>query len=132
MIPVIAGMMEGRRWLVNPRFRPATPLSATDYRPIDREQAQRYPPYMEVYMELSKKTTVLFTPALHRRLQKLAALRGTSMGDLVREACEQQYGLVEPEERLEAVRELAGMSLPVGNVTQMKQESVPASESLLP
>ena len=45
---------------------------------------------MEVHMELSKKTTILFPPDLHRRLAQLAAQRGTSLGTLVRRACEQE------------------------------------------
>jgi hypothetical protein len=43
-------------------------------------------------MELSKKTTILFSPDTHARLTALAARRGTSLGDLVREACVAQYG----------------------------------------
>lgn len=32
-------------------------------------------------MELSKKTTILFSPEFHRRLSRLAARRGVSLGD---------------------------------------------------
>ena len=63
-------------------------------------------------MELSKKTTILFSPDLHARLLRLAAQRGTSLGDLVRTACERQYGLATPEE--------------------MARESVPTPEELMP
>jgi len=35
---------------------------------------------MEVYMELSKKTTILFPPELHQRLSAIAAQRGISLG----------------------------------------------------
>jgi hypothetical protein len=87
---------------------------------------------MEAYMELSKKTTVLFTPEQHRRLRRLAAQRGTSMGELVREACIEQYGLVDRDARLEAVRELADLALPVGSPADMKRESVPDADELLP
>lgn len=83
-------------------------------------------------MELSKKTTILLTPELHRRLTRLAEQRGSSLGALVREACERQYGLVSSQDRLEAVRELAALALPVASVRQMELESVPDASRLLP
>jgi predicted DNA-binding protein len=87
---------------------------------------------MEAYMELSQKTTILFSPELHRRLVALAAHRGVSMGQLVREACEIQYGLSDTETRREAARALAKLSLPVGDAREMKEESVPAPGDLFP
>lgn len=83
-------------------------------------------------MELSKKTTILFPPDLHDQLVRLADRRGTSLGQLVREACEAQYGLVPPEERLEAVEELRHLSLPVASPDVMERESVPSADDLLP
>jgi len=83
-------------------------------------------------MELSKKTTILFPPDLHDQLVRLAGRRGTSLGQLVREACEAQYGLVPPEERLEAVAELRRLSLPVPSPDVMEHESVPSADDLLP
>ena len=80
---------------------------------------------MEVHMELSKKTTILFTPELHERLSRLASQKGTSIGELVRYACERQYGIVSSSDRIEAVRNLAALKLPVGSVEKMKKESVP-------
>lgn len=76
-------------------------------------------------MELTKKTTILFPPALHERLSRLAEQQGTSLGDLVRKACEIQYGLASAATRLEAIRQLAALSLPVGDPGAMKHESVP-------
>jgi predicted DNA-binding protein len=87
---------------------------------------------MEVHMELSKKTTILFSPELHRRLTDLAARRGLSMGELVREACEIQYGWSDPEARRAAVDALSELSLPVGDPGEMKRESIPDPEELLP
>jgi hypothetical protein len=87
---------------------------------------------MEAYMELSKKTTILFPPDLHRRLAHLAALRRMSLGDLVRRACEREYALASREERLAAVRELASLSLPIGTPEEMARESVPGPEELMP
>jgi len=83
-------------------------------------------------VELSKKTTILFPPDLHARLSRLAAQRGMSLGDLVRRACEAQYGVVPVEERLDAVHRLRGMSLPVDTVERMKRQSVPEPDDLLP
>jgi hypothetical protein len=86
---------------------------------------------MEVHMELSKKTTILFPPDLHKRLARLAAREGTSIGELVRSAVRRQYGLFPGEERLAAVDELAGLALPVGSPQEMENESVPAPEEIL-
>lgn len=83
-------------------------------------------------MELSKKTTILFTPELHRRLSQLAARRGRSLGDLVREACELQYGVVGSSDQVAAVEALAKLELPVGTPAAMKRESVPEPDALLP
>ena len=83
-------------------------------------------------MELSKKTTILFSPDLHTRLTRLATQRGTSLGDLVRTACEREYGLTSPEDRLAAVRSLASHSLPVCAAEEMARESVPRPEELMP
>ncbi len=83
-------------------------------------------------MELSKKTTVLFPPGLHDRLSRLAAQQGTSLGDLVRTACERQYRLTSREERLSAVRNLAALKLPAASPRKMKRQAVPSPEEILP
>ena len=82
--------------------------------------------------KLTKKTTILLQPELHSRLGRLAAQRHTSVGDLIRTAVERQYGLGGSEERLEAVRSLAKLDLPVASSAAMKRESVPKPEDLLP
>ena len=82
--------------------------------------------------KLTKKTTILLQPELHRRLTRLADQRRTSIGELIRSAVERQYGLGGSEERLRAVHALASMSLPVGSPEEMKRESVPGPEELLP
>jgi hypothetical protein len=87
---------------------------------------------MEVDMELSKKTTILFTPELHRQLAEHAARRGVSMGELVREACVATYGLLDRETRAIAVRELEALSLPVGPPADMKRESQPTAADMPP
>jgi predicted DNA-binding protein len=83
-------------------------------------------------MELTKKTTILFPPELHRRLTKLAARRGRSLGDLVREACELQYGVMGSGEQVDAVQALARLELPVGTPEEIKRESLPGADELLP
>jgi predicted DNA-binding protein len=88
---------------------------------------------MEVYMEnLTKKTTILLRPELHRRLTRLSRQRGTSIGELIRSAVERQYGLGGSEERLGAVRALADLRLPVASPDVMKRESVPPPDERLP
>jgi hypothetical protein len=82
-------------------------------------------------MALAKKTTVLFPAALYRRLSDLARQRKVSVGHLVRNACEAQYGFAFRENRLKAVKELSKMSLPVGSPAQMKRESVADPRRLL-
>jgi predicted DNA-binding protein len=89
-------------------------------------------PYMEIFLDFTKKTTILFSPDLHQRLARLAAQRGVSIGHLVREACVRQYGLVASEDRVDAVRALAGLALPVGSPAKLKRESVPGPDDLLP
>ncbi len=83
-------------------------------------------------MELSKKTTILLTQDMHRRLRRLARERGTSLGGLVREAVTTTYGLHATEARVRAVDELASLALPVGPVEEMIRESSPAVDEPLP
>lgn len=83
-------------------------------------------------MELSKKTTILFSPELHEHLARVAKERGTSLGELVREACETVYGGVSAPERRAAVRKMRSLALPVADVATMKRESVPEPEDPRP
>ncbi len=64
-------------------------------------------------MELSKKTTILFSPQMHQQLSRIAIHKRTSLGDLVREACEKQYGIFSNERRLAAVRRLGEVALEI-------------------
>lgn len=82
-------------------------------------------------MELSKKTTILFPPELHERLTRRAEREGTSLGELVRRACEVEYGTASEEELQQALDELAALELPVAGPDQMKRESVPAPEEIM-
>ena len=83
-------------------------------------------------MELRKKTTIVFSSQQHAWLTQLAQQRGVSFGQLVREACEAQYGTSSPESRLRAVKALGALSLPVADVATMKRESVSTPKDALP
>ena len=83
-------------------------------------------------MELSKKTTILLSPDLHEKLTRLAAQNAVSLGELVRRACEKQYGIVSSEDRLAAVRSLGALTLPVADPKAMKAEAVPKPDDHLP
>lgn len=87
---------------------------------------------MYTYMALTKKTLVLFSPELHRRLSRVAAERHTSLGELVRRACEKEYGESSRDEKLAALKRLATLRLPVSTPEQMKRESVPDPRKLAP
>jgi hypothetical protein len=78
-------------------------------------------------MELSKKTTILFSPDLYDQLAALALKKKSSVGELVREACRRQYGRESRDERLAAVAALSALTLPVGSPEEMEQESIPSA-----
>lgn len=81
-------------------------------------------------MDLTRKTTIHFPPALYNRLARLAEQRRSSVGELVRDACRVQYFLSSREERVALVREMASMGLPVGTPEEMERESVAVVEPL--
>lgn len=83
-------------------------------------------------MELTKKTTILLSPRLHHQLARLAGQRRTSIGELIRRACERQYGFGGDESRVAAARALGSFHLPVGDVAEMKRQSVPDADESLP
>jgi hypothetical protein len=85
-------------------------------------------------MALTKKTIVLFPPELHRRLTLVAAERRTSLADLVRRACEREYGSgsATREEKLAALSRMTSLNLPVSDIEQMKRESVPDPKDFAP
>jgi hypothetical protein len=61
---------------------------------------------------------------MHTHLVEVARQRGVSLGELVRSACEAQYGVASKEERLRAVERLRRLSLPVASVKSMKRQSL--------
>jgi hypothetical protein len=80
-------------------------------------------------MEPTKKATILFSPKLYRRMTQIAEQRGTGLGELVRSACEREYGRTPREEKIAAIRRMSQLGLPVADVRRMKRESVPAQEN---
>jgi hypothetical protein len=85
---------------------------------------------MDTDMELSKKTTILFPPDLYDQLSILAQQRHSSVGELVRQACQSQYSLTSKADRLALVNQMANLNLPVGTPEEMKRESVAPIEPL--
>lgn len=81
-------------------------------------------------MELVKKTTILFPPALHAHLSRVARRERVSLGELVRRACQTQYGEVSGQGRLEAVAAIRRLSFPVASPSRMKAQSVPRPKRL--
>ena len=54
------------------------------------------------------------------------------MGHLIRKAVEAQYGLVDTQDRLDALHALADLDLPSGSPEQMKAQSIPFDDEGLP
>lgn len=53
----------------------------------------------------------------------LPSQKGVSMGELIRSACEQQYGILSRDGRISAARALSMLSLPVASPRKMKNDS---------
>ena len=83
-------------------------------------------------MDLIKKTTILFPESLHKRLTQVAKQNKTSLGNLVRTACEKQYGLASQSEVEHALDDLAALSLPIGDMPELKRQLNPTPGSLMP
>ena len=83
-------------------------------------------------MELSKKTTILFTPRLYNMLKSISKAHKRSIGELIRSACEKQYGPIPEIEVVRAIDCLSSMALPVDAPDVMKHESIPGPKEQLP
>ena len=73
---------------------------------------------------LTKRVQVLLDPFQYQRLDEIARQRNQSVGALIREAIDRVYLQNAMADRLEAVRALAAMQLPVAGWEQMERESV--------
>lgn len=74
-------------------------------------------------MGLTARVQVLFEPGQVARLQAIAEAEGKSVGALIREAVARTYLEPDRAERLEAVRRMAKMDLPVSDWEQMEREA---------
>jgi len=83
-------------------------------------------------MGRKRKATIEFPEDLYIQLSHTAKRRRVSVAQLVRDACDAQYSTVTRKQRLEAVRKLGRLNLPVGPVEEMIRESVPDPAELLP
>ncbi len=87
---------------------------------------------MDTHHELTKKATILFSPLFYKHLKQVAKHNKVSVGHLVRQACEQQYGIINSSIRKDALEKLKSFSLPVDDVKTIKKQSVLDPDSLLP
>lgn len=80
-------------------------------------------PYMDIAMsEMTKKTTILFPPRLYEELERTAREQGRSVGDLVRDATEIQYGLGGVAARLRAVEVMASLDAPIASPEDIEKQ----------
>lgn len=65
-------------------------------------------------MAFSRRLSVLLSPDLYERTEKMAAQTGRSLGEIVRDALERLLNEQSESGRLAAVERLASLNLPVG------------------
>lgn len=70
---------------------------------------------------LSERTQVLLSPEQRRRLERIAARRGISLGAVIREAID-AYASPSPRNRLKALEELFALEAPVADWDELKAE----------
>jgi len=79
-------------------------------------------------MELSHKTTILFSEDQFSSLKQIAKAKKESIGELIRNACEQVYASGNRLGAIDAVFDLEKLNLPVASVNKMKKEQIPFKE----
>lgn len=73
---------------------------------------------------LTRRTPLLLADDLHRRLRETAALRGISMGALIREAIDEKLASVQ-DDRAQAIQELLDAEpMPVEDWPIMKRQMI--------
>ncbi|MBM3704989.1 MAG: ribbon-helix-helix protein, CopG family [Actinobacteria bacterium] len=71
-----------------------------------------------------KKTTMLFEENVYKQLQEKSKRENISIGELVREAVANYYGIKKKEDRLKALAKLKRMNLPVSDYESMEHEII--------
>ena len=72
--------------------------------------------------EMTKKTTILFPPKLYEELERVSKEQGRSVGELVRDATEIQYGVGGVVARLRAVEVMSKLETPVGEPEELEEQ----------
>ncbi len=71
-----------------------------------------------------KKTTLLFEENVYKKLQEKSKIEKISIGELVREAVTNYYGIKSSKQKMEALQKLSHMNLPVSDYEQMEKDIV--------
>jgi hypothetical protein len=69
----------------------------------------------------TKRAQVLMDPVEYAALERIAAARGASVGALIREALREKF-VLDRERRMEAVRRICSMSIPLPDWDTLKRE----------
>jgi len=71
-----------------------------------------------------KKTTMLFEENMYKKLQEKSKMENLSIGELVREAVTNYYGIKSSKEKMEALEKLGKMNLPVADYDEMEKDII--------
>lgn len=71
-----------------------------------------------------KKTTLLFEEQIYKRLQEKAKAEKLSIGELVREAVKNYYGIKSRKEKMDALKKLSQMNMPVSDYEEMEKDII--------
>ncbi|MBM3700407.1 MAG: ribbon-helix-helix protein, CopG family [Actinobacteria bacterium] len=71
-----------------------------------------------------KKTTLLFEEQAYKKLQEKSKLEKTSVGELVREAVTNYYGIKSSKEKMDALQKLGSLNMPVSDYKEMEKDII--------
>ncbi len=72
--------------------------------------------------EMTKETTILFPQKLYEDLERVAKEQGCSVGQLVRDATQIQYGVGGIAARLRAVELMSKLEAPIGEPDELEEQ----------